>query len=269
MRAYFKQIWSDVSQRKNLELYISLGLAVIVLALDIFNAPVEAALNEIVLTVLALLIFGMIEDRRRDERMGEALRNVEVLLEKSLASDRIGAEKFFVERLPALEPHLEKARHIQFCGVVKNRSIRNNMNLLVERLKSGASIQVILVDPYGESAKSIANPEDNFPLEMLQTKSKATFDNLSWLAKLPTSRGSVELRYIDEGLLFTMSAVDVNEEDGIMFVEIYAQRYVEGKRPKMVLSRDQDGNWYDFYRDQFNLLWEDACPVPLNNTQAR
>ncbi len=69
MKTFFLDIWSDIRQRKNIELYLTLVIIVVVLMADIFGVDTEFALLEIVLATLAVLLLAIIENRHSNERL--------------------------------------------------------------------------------------------------------------------------------------------------------------------------------------------------------
>jgi hypothetical protein len=68
MSDFIKSIWSDINNQKYLEIYLILLAVVIIFFADIFGIEISTALVEIVLAALAVLIYGMIETRRFNEK---------------------------------------------------------------------------------------------------------------------------------------------------------------------------------------------------------
>ena len=163
----------------------------------------------------------------------------------------------------ALGEYFEKATEIRLSGVALQRTIRENIHTLAQVLKEGADVKVIVVDPYGDAAKRIANPSANFPLDALKANTQMTMQNLSWLSALPDNKGSVELRFIEEEPYYNIVAINPNKESGIIFVEIYPQRWVSGSRPRFELTSRRDAYWFSYFREQFNRLWDDSKPISI------
>ena len=216
-----------------------------------------------ILAILGLLaVSELIERFRRIRRIEETTTKTLFAIE-SRFGDRISADLFFMKRLPALAGYLENATDIRLSGVALQRTIRENIHVLAQVLKEGADLQVILVNPDGEAAKRIADPSANFPLEALKANTQMTIQNLRWLSALPERKGSVELRFIEEEPYYNVVAINPEKESGIIFVEIYPQRWVSGSRPRFELTAGRDAYWFAYFREQFTQLWKNSRPVQI------
>lgn len=219
-----------------------------------------------ILAILGLLAISELVERFRKLRHIERMSSETLTAIQSKLGERGSAEDFFMRRLPPLASYFEKADDVRMSGVVLQRTIRDNISVLERQLRDGAAIRVILIDPEGEAARRIANPETNFPLEHLKSNSAVTLQHLKWLAELPAREGSVELRYMEEEPYFNIIAVDSDKEYGVILVEFYPQRWTHGGRPRIELTSQRDGYWFGYFRDQFDRLWEDGKPVSLQNS---
>jgi hypothetical protein len=252
----FRQIWGDIRRGQNVDLYVTVFLALGLAVLNVLGLASELWTISAILAALGILAVSALSSRH-------CLRAVSDSTDKALQAiqirfgERPSAEQFFLDNMPSLEPHLLKAKDIRMSGVVLQRTVRDNLNTLVTCLKEGANIQIILLDP--ESAAARRTTDEHFPLERLKAHSEATWQNLMWLCRQPSCTGTLEIRLSEERLFGNIIAIDADKKYGVIFVEMRPQRWISGgSRPRFELRPTRDGYWFHFYKDQFDGLWKDC-----------
>lgn len=243
---------------------LTIGFAAYVIALaQTTTLQVEVVLQWI-LAILGLLAISELVERLRKIRHIEETTVKTLKVVENRLGERVSADVFFAKRLPPLETHLSRASDVRLYGVALQRTVRENIHSLAQLLKEGAQIKVVLVDPDGTAALRIANPDGNFPIESFRANTQITLHNLKWLSALPESKGRIELRFLDEEPYFNIIAIDTEKESGIIFVELYPQRWVVGTRPRFELTSQRDEFWFSYFKEQFDRVWEDGKPVALD-----
>ncbi len=86
------------------------------------------------------------------------------------------------------------------------------------------------------------------------------------IASSPDITGSLELGYLPYLPAYGFSMVDPDTPDGIIVVELYHHRSTEDN-PTFELSAARDGEWYQFFRRQFDLMWASCRVVKLTETR--
>lgn len=257
-----KALWFVVDNGPTL---LTIGFAAYVIALAQTSQISTEILLQWILAILGLLAISELVERFRKIRNIEQT-NLKILsVVENKFTDRPSADRFFSKRLPALDAYFEKASDIRLSGVALQRTVRENIDVLRNRLKEGASIQIILVDPKGAAAQRIADPTANLSIEHLQANTQITIQNLKWLNQSPETKGNIELKFIDEGLHFNIVAIDSNREYGVIFVEFFPQRWVRGSRPRIELTSKRDEYWFGYFKDQFDKMWQECTPISLED----
>lgn len=243
---------------------LTIGFASYVILLAQTAAIQTDIILQWILAILGLLaVSELVERLRRIRRIEEtSIKTLQAV--ESRFGERMSADLFFMKRLPPLGEYFEKATEIHLCGVALQRTIRENIHTFAQVLKEGADVKIVLVNPDGQAAKRIANPSANFPLDALKANTQMTMQNLSWLSALPESKGTLALHFMEEEPYYNIIAINPNKESGIIFVEIYPQRWVSGSRPRFELTSRRDAYWFGYFREQFNRLWEDSKPIPID-----
>lgn len=94
--------------------------------------------------------------------------------------------------------------------------------------------------------------------EMHVAHVKTALNSLSRISGCHPSGGSVELRVLDTLPPFGIFAVDSDKPSGRIRIELYPDSCPIGERPIFELCASRDGEWYSFFRQQFEVLWQKA-----------
>ena len=241
---FLKRMAKDVMEGKNLEHYITLIFIFIILLLDIFDLASQDILTEITLAVLALVVFSSLNTY-------EAVNKLTNKFEQST-----NADGYFWKEKISIEPLLNQAKHIGFVGASLSRTLRDYSNTLERRLSEDAVVRAILMDPASTApdqavlrSKGIRNRQ--FYIDSLRP-------SLERIGTLSTRSQSVELGLVPYKPAFGMIAIDPDEPSGIIIVEMYAH-HSDSFAPTFELRPNRDPRWYQFFHQQYNVLWESGC----------
>lgn len=244
-------VWLAV---ENVPTILTIVFATYVIALAQTGQMPTEVLLQWVLAILGLIAVSELVERWRKLRKIESLSEDMLKMLQGRFGDRARAEDFFTKRLPSLEPYLTKAQDIRICGYSLQRTIRENSYIFAQRLKDGATIQVLIVNPVILEDKPVVSEpgEKHDPLGAM-----VAIKTLKWLVKQPEIKGSIQVKFMEEEPRFNIIAIDPDDDSGIIFVEFYPQRWVPGIRPRMELTSERDGFWYQYFKDQFIRIWDE------------
>jgi|GEM_PF-3996053 len=246
---------------ENAPAVLTVAFAAYVIALSQSVNIATDVLLQWILAILGLLAVSELVERWRKLRHIEEVGNQTLKAVQSKIGERARAEEFFAKRLPSLEPYLAKATDIRLSGYSLQRTIRENRYIIAQRLKDGASLRVLMVNPELLKGKPLVSEpgEKHDPLGSIMT-----LGNLRWLSKQPDNKGKVEVKFMNEEPRFNILAIDPEEALGVVFVEFYPQRWIHGSRPRMELTPERDNYWYHYFREQFDRIWDDYQVVSLD-----
>lgn len=253
MIVVFERILHDFRSGINIENYIIIALATIILVLDIFDLGNSAWTTEVTLAILALLAYGRISDRKKLDR-----------IEQASSSE---PHTPLIQKYPEeLVDEMRNASELWIAGISLTRTIDSHYPLFKQKLEQGDRIRVLLVSP-GSPASGLAANRDRRPRD----KSSYDHDILSTLSDFcrlaEATNGDIELRTINAVLSFGYYAINPKAPAGKIYAEHYAFKSDEDDLPKLVVQRF-DGFLYDTFENQLFTLWENAEPwtcKPLNN----
>lgn len=204
--------------------------------------------------------FFLIDDWNLSERIKKFLDRLE--------QERPSANDFF-QKLPNIDALIQNADNIDMCGVTLTSTINRQLSNMRERLRVGAKIRILIVDPNSKALDMSGDRSDTGEASYYRHRLESTFQDIGYLLKtwrreqkqgiIPPNEGSVSVRLIPFAPSFSILAFDVNRPDSKVLVEIYPHKSPD-RSPQFTLDRQRDGDWYRFFVEQFENMWKDAKP---------
>jgi len=251
-------MWTDLVLARNLEIYVTVALSLTFGVLGILDVVEPRAVAAATLGTLALLAVSNVGSRHR---LDDLTRSVNAAVQADVPIDRVLAVK-----APALDDDLRAATDIRLVGVTLSRTVRDLVGSLDRRLRAGAVLRVVVIDPDSSAPlQAVARTLGVTSPAFYQPRVASTIDILAALGSLPGSAGRIEIRLLPYVPTFGMYLVDPQTPDGRIYVELYQHRSLK-PNPCFNLRADRDGRWYAFFLEQFDILWDSARPVPLAPT---
>lgn len=243
MPKFISQIISDLKQWKNVEAYVFILLAIVIAIFDLFDIARANWITSITLVILAMLIYGRIEDRRLINRLIQYM-------------DSSGNVTFLEKYPDSFDENIMKANELWIAGVTLNRTISSYYALFKSKLKNGDKIKVLLAKPESVvSALATKRDRRNIFPEYYDQTIKASLEQFCALAR--EQNAQIQIRVSRVTYSFGYYAMDIESSEGVIYLEHYGYKVEEGDIPKLVLRPD-DGKWYDIFHKELVTLWDDA-----------
>jgi hypothetical protein len=247
MAKSLKQIWTEIRQGENIDLYLTLIIAFVLASLNVFGIG-GSLTGPITLAVLALLAFSSLVNRRKLEEAVEKISRDREVLMKSFPANR--------------DMDIEGAKELWLVGLTLAKTIENYYAKLREKLKQGDHIRVLIVAPDGDCNELIAQRKFSPTTpHQIQAKQRATLELLCHLKKDYTQ--NIEIRTMKFPTFIGVVAADLEVIEGVIYVEHYSYNTSPEDLPKLVF-RQSDTRWFGYYRQQIMNMWNDGdewkCP---------
>jgi hypothetical protein len=240
MSKSIKQIWVDIKQGENIDLYLTVIVALVLACLNVFGIG-QSMIGSITLAVLALLAFSSLVNRRKLEETAERIScNQDILLEK-FPEDR--------------QEYIKGAKELWLIGLVLNKTINDNDSLLRKKLEQGDRIKVLIVNPDSPYVALISKRKFNSdsPAD-IQNYQKLILSKLCRLKKI--SPQNIEIRTTNYPPFFGVTAMDLGSIEGVIYIEHYSYKMADDL-PRMVFQQS-DTKWFQHYREQIMNIWKDS-----------
>ncbi|MCB9444042.1 MAG: hypothetical protein H6669_07380 [Ardenticatenaceae bacterium] len=239
-----KQIWNDIRQGKNVDQYILIVAGIVVAILSLLGQTNPNFALAVILAALASLLFSGIEVRHQIED-----------LNKKFSSEDSGVQ--FLDEYPdGFRDNLRKAKELWVVSVRMSYMLNNYYSLLETVLKEGATVRVLLVNPDDKSFEyALGRSYASSGIEHNRAISHGNLEHLCGLQSLAPDR--MEIRTVNSPLTFGASLIDPDSSNGMIYLKHYAHKTPGGAKPAFVLTR-KNKQWYDFFRQEIGLLWNDG-----------
>jgi hypothetical protein len=244
-----KRIWDDTRSGENIDLYITVVVAVILAILNLIGVASQAYVAPITLAVLALLAITSLGNRYR----------IEELLQRQAQS----IDSFYMEEYPpGLKNDFETAEELWLIGVSLNRTIKINYTKIEQKLRHGHTIRVLLIHPEGPGVEmAVARSYARREIEAKSNDIQFTLRLLCDLRRIAPNK--LEVRTIQYPLGYGVIATNPDTVSGTLYLEHYCFRVASDSLPRFVL-RARDGRWYDFFKSEVKALWAAGVEWPCN-----
>jgi len=247
----FRTIWQDIQNRQNFDVYITIGLAIIVAILGTFGLASQAIISSAILATLGLLSFSILANRRENENLRKHLAEI-----KKQDVSPTDVFKRDYDRLELREV-TRNARKVFFWGFSFTTSVPMLGDYIAEGVQDGLEARFLLVEPSSNSARmavfgAAKEAESDFDMSI-----KLSLTRLSRFQKTSTL-GKIEVRVVDYFPPYRVIAIDPHLPTGRMIIRMTSQtRYRDGA-PVFELIRSRDEKWFEYFVTQFEYIWPNA-----------
>jgi hypothetical protein len=175
---------------------------------------------------------------------------------------RVPATRFFVEQdsLNEIQRLVAGAREeVWLWGTTLSMIIPYLVHFLKRCLAKDVRVKVLMIRPAGAAmAMSVlrAGPDGDSEEEQME---RLNF-NLSILNRLSERATGLEIRLIDYLAPYTLYGYDPGLESGRLDLRLGSFHGQHELRPTFRLERGFDGEWFDYFYNQFVSVWNDASP---------
>lgn len=217
--------------------------------------------TELIAVVVIFFIINkifLVDQWNADEKITE----LKEVLEKTKKTSAID----FFEKNINLTNFYENAIKIELSGVTLNSEVNKNFSLFRDKILEGHEIKFMLIDPKSTAPKtSSLRSEDEGNVQYYLRKLKVVFGDFDYLYK------SIK-NTLDEDILtknfqvkllpyppsFAIHRITKNNGRKDIIVEIFPHKVGYDFPPMFVLNSKNDKEWYDFFSDQYDAMWDKA-----------
>lgn len=173
-------MWNEFISGKNIDAYLGIVMAAVVLALDLFGINCTRITENVILLVLSLLIIGRIMDKW----------NLEDLIKQFQRPSFTSWDKLKTD----LESKLTNAKSVWILGVAPLGFIRENRNIILRICQQkGGDVRVLFVKPSSQAMSLISIQYPEQPGD-----AKSLIDEISKIrTQLGASNHNLQVRCFD------------------------------------------------------------------------
>ena len=249
MKLKLKQLLNDIKTGTNIDVYLTIIICAVLIFLDILGVTSASWISSGILAVLLLIALGTLSNRRTDERLKETVEELKTYTRRDFFSE--WDETSFRECLPF-------ARSISLIAVSNYQFINSNIDGLRDFISRGGKLRCILIEPEGTAVKMAADREFGASKQpsYISTQIHLTLELFRELASAAPNTSSVQVKLVDHLPFMVATIVDRELQNGIMFVTLFGFGYPSPPRPSFVLRKDRDSQWFAFFQNSYENIWQ-------------
>lgn len=250
-----KQIISDIKHLKNIENYVIILSAAILIMTDIFGEPNSDWLTEATLGVLALLAIDRIQSKRLLENVNLSLQDV-----------RRGHyfEKSNEVETQEVKKRMESMSTIDWLTFTNRKTISTYGESLKKMLNKGGKIRILLVSPQGNIPKLLSLSRfisEKDPEDYLTNDVNLTIRICSKLQR-ECPNGKIELRYLKGLPPYRITIYNKELGDGYMRIHfLKTDKTISAMTVGWYQKEDEVS--FSFFAREYDNIWNDGIPVDL------
>lgn len=256
------RILADLRNGQNIDVYIAVSLSLVIAVLSVLGVVRVEIIQAATLATLSVFAVSVLVNRVQAAKLESSTKALADVVQETLQG-RVSVDQFLTTRLIGLDEALSNATDIRLSGVTLTRFLLDHRADLRVRLDQGATVRAIIVDPQGSGVEQAGLRCVEASTNYFEPRLDLAIGMLRELAD-KTSRGILQLRGVPYLPAFSLTIVDPEKPGGRIYVEQYHHR-TSAPHPTLCLlyERDNNGRFYRFFLDQFEILWQSARPIEL------
>ena len=256
---FFRNIWADIRQGHNAEVYFTVLICLVVILLNLFSIVDLKTVTSAILAVLSLEAIGLLTNRRAEQELKQSLEDALKRQHHRKLSDVFIP---FGEGIRGLSQRLLQTDEVWILSRTCRRLWTDYGDELQTIARRGG-LRLLILDPNDGALNMVARsaawqrPGDG---ERLKT------DVEQFVNRLEHIQGTLRLNHFEVRLIdylpaWTLILINPNKSDGIVYVELATYRSHPRKRPSFVVERGVDYDLFDQLRSEFEEMWNSTQPA--------
>ncbi len=243
-----------------LSLIIALG---IVLLRIMGIAPQEWVSNAIAL-VISLLAIALVRDRKAREYLADEIHRLADAV-RVLSERQVVAGDFLSTRgkQPSWQSRLQGAKTVDILALSLASLAISHQPDIQDVVDSGGCFRIIVTNPgNADLQRSIsARIDEAKSPEHHRKLVESVLGYLAGIAGRKPGAGQVEIRVTDWFPPFSFVGTDTGQLKGKITIEMYLTQSRLDFNPIFQLDAKNDRQWFELFRNQFEIYWHGAKPV--------
>lgn len=238
--------------KQNADIYITIVVALAVAILGILGVVDDKVIFSAVLATLALVSSSLLKNRRENEELQDELSNI--TSKTSIVSRLFNAEYDLADVIL----QIRNSRIIYLWGTALTTHIPLLRDEIKQSLDKGAEIKFLLIKPHGHAVNMAIFRASGLGENELNSSLERNLAILNSLSK-ENSNGKLEYRVVDYLAPYAMQCFDPHLAHGkIRIILSTFQLKNILYRPSFLVSRTSDEKWFNYFIEQFNLIWNSS-----------
>jgi hypothetical protein len=265
------RFWKDIKQGENIDLYVTIMVALILALLNLSGLASQALIPPITLAVLALLAVNLVGNRHQIADTLETMREYTPSAITRFYSSR--------RELIGFEEEVNCAKkEIFIVGNAMGWLFGGYKDALTAQILEGCNVKLLLLNPIidGKPNPLLKLFKEITCTERYESMAYLTIDILkAWHKQIaienPDAASRLQIRYYSTLVTLVIMFTDPDSSSGKMRVELLPHRFEGRQRPSFDIQPEKGGELYSLMLGRYRELWNTSTPlseikIPDNNS---
>jgi hypothetical protein len=267
MKKTIEDIKNDIKNGENIDIYLSILLAVVVAVLGIIGVASFSILSAAILMLLSLLAGSILMIRKSaNDARGASLEMATKLndLQSALSSLRhTSVSDIFRRGYPNLQKDFDNTSSISVLGTNLVSTINSYYGIFEKAIDGGCKLRIIISST--ESGVLGMLKFCNYKADDIDAlRSMIQYHTKRILALGTSGHGGAEVRALSYVPPYGIIVAKKKDGGGKIYVKLMSFRTLPGQYPTMEIGQE-DVEWFHFFDEQFEKFWEAAKPANRTN----
>ncbi|MCA9333305.1 hypothetical protein KDA00_05540 [Candidatus Saccharibacteria bacterium] len=255
-----KSIIDEVKRGENLDLYLTILLAIIIAILSIIDVASQKILNAVMLTTLGLIAGALLSNRKSVSETTSAAQKLGLQV-KNLRDElmHLGNHEPAIVRMeyPDLREAFKQAKSVKIIGASLSTSSVQYLSICEHFLNNGGNLQIMLCEPSSSILENLAYRAYRVRSpEIIGNSIHKSIELLSSLYELPNVSDTFNLKVIPYVPPFGIVLLENHDQTSQAYVKLMPFRVSTGNYPVIFIDQLIHSDWFVFFSQQFDNLWE-------------
>ncbi len=246
--------WQFLKKPENIISLVGVLVTVILVILDLTNPASDLMLPAIVFLLTTLSIsqlvanFDAIQNLKPLAEIRDTQTRIFSLLSKS--TGQVLQERSTIT--DEIKLRLAKAKEVVIVGRTM-RVISSQTEFLQKLLDKGCHVRLVVLDPSSQVSKEFEN----------QSALKRNLNQLLDLSQNQANKDKIEIRLINSSLATGLGFIVIDPQaiDSEIIVELAPYKGDSFSRPNIVIQKENEPKWHDYFMQTCNRIWNDSKPI--------
>jgi hypothetical protein len=264
MNKFFAKIFKEIKTGENLDLYLTILLAIVVAILGILQVISFEILSAAILATLGLLASSLLSSRRSTTEIKSSFDKLSSttseLQEKIQKSSSIS--ELLIKAYPDLTEKLRSAKNVSIEGSTLMSTVTRYTTAFEQLLQRGGALKILVSEAVPEVLAMQVYRSSSIKDPVIMAN-----DMQSHVAVMKTLTNKIHQPDLLEiklmPYLASYSLFIIEDKDGIteIYVKLLPFQKSDSESPTFKVDSKNDPIWYKFFSKQFELLWESAHKI--------
>jgi hypothetical protein len=268
-RRFWTNLWTDLRDGENLEVYATFLVALVFAILGILGKIDLEIIISAVLAVLSVEAISLLTNRHQTKDLTKSIDHLSSLQESPSLSAHFEA---YESRMQNIRADLGQADEVWILSRTCRRlwsDYQEELRRVARYAQSAAvdelcGLRLLFLDPENGALDMVSRsaewsrPEDS---QQLKGSVESFIEYLVGVQEHLNFDCRFEVRVIDHLPAWTLIFVNPRKDDGVVYVEMATYRSPSLVRPCLVVQRDKDNAVYRMLLEDFELMWKAARTV--------